>query len=85
MTEDEFLNSIFAVSSHAYRKLCKLYYKAKYNPGYANEIHFIDTIKHADTPSNAIERMFLWNRTSEGVDYWGRLCDDLERKEEGRK
>ena len=82
MTEDKFFNKVFAVNPTACRKLCKLYYKAKYNPGYANEIHFIDSIKHADTPWIAIERMFLWNKTPEGVDYWGSLCDDLERKGE---
>ena len=82
MTKDEFFDIVFAVSPPASRKLHELYYKAKHNPGYANEIHFIDSIKHADSPWDAIERMFLWNKTPEGVDYWGSLCDDLERKEE---
>ena len=82
MKEDEFFANVFAVSPPASRKLHELYYKAKHNPGYANEIHFIDSIKHADTPSNVIERMFLWNKTPEGVDYWDSLCDDLERKGE---
>ena len=83
MREDEFFDAVYKVSPFAHRRLCELYYRAKYNKEYAEKIAFIkDTAKRKETPGRVIECLFNWSKTTEGFWFWNHLSQDLDRQKD---
>ena len=76
MKKDEFIKRVSKVDPAAAKKLKEMYKKVAHNHQFAEKINFIPT-NNEDSAAAEVYKLFLWDETEEGVDYWINLKNKL--------
>ena len=76
MKKEGFLERVSKVDPEAAKKLKEMYKRAALNLQYAEKINFTP-IEDAASAATIVYKLFLWEETEEGVDYWINLKNKL--------